>query len=122
MAAEQESDSDQMEIDKSKEEEQEEVNDSSGAATPDRTTDDETEDEDEAPVSSAMRLRGKPFETDSAAATVAQDPKNATKPTGPPPRRELPFARPSTRSKPRSKQPSPPAAAEDDETDDDDEL
>ncbi|KAF2261677.1 hypothetical protein CC78DRAFT_345680 [Lojkania enalia] len=115
--AEQESDSDQMEIDKSKEEEQEELDDNSREATPDRTTDDETEDENEAPARSAPRLRDRSSETDDATATVAQASKDVPK-RGEPPRRELPFARPNTRGKPAAKQPSPPTA-DDDETDDD---
>jgi hypothetical protein len=102
-----------MEIDEPKVEEVDEVEDDSGpgAATPDRS-DDETEDEDEdldSPVSEPLRVTP----------TVAQAPQDEVK--VPPPRRELPFGRPNTRSKPAAAKPAP-AAAEDSETGEDEEL
>jgi hypothetical protein len=102
-----------MEIDETKAEEVDAVEDDSGpgAATPDRS-DDETEDEDldlDGPVS-------EPLETTPTVAQASLD-----EVTVPPPRRELPFGRPNTRSKPPEKK-AVPAAAEDSETRDDEEL
>ena len=109
------SDADQMEVDEAKVEEQDEES-GPGAATPDRTSDDETEDEDgpggKTPAPPALRTREKssgPARSSSKAATLEEA-------GPPPPRRELPFGRPATRSKPARKQPAPPA--EDDETED----
>jgi hypothetical protein len=91
-----------MEIDEKAEEQDEESEPE--AATPDRNSDAETEDEDEAPQISKAASSAPPTKVDAKSAEAV------------PPRRELPFGRPATRSKPAAKQPSP--AEEDDETED----
>lgn len=99
-----ESDTDQMEIDEAKAEEQDES--SLGAVTPDRTSDEETQDEDNAP---STNLVSRPQSTTAPSEVSMQD-------AGPPPpRRELPFSRPATRSKPAARKVSPP---EDEDTED----
>ncbi|KAF2688737.1 hypothetical protein K458DRAFT_293459 [Lentithecium fluviatile CBS 122367] len=110
------SDADQMEIDQAKNEEPDEDS-GPGAATPDRPSDDETEDEDGpsgiTPASSAAQVRGKsskPTRSQSSEDVPVQDDEV------PPPRRELPFGRPTTRGRPTQKQPAAPM--EDDETED----
>ncbi|KAF2878362.1 hypothetical protein BDV95DRAFT_19977 [Massariosphaeria phaeospora] len=117
------SDSDQMEIDQAKAEEQDEDS-VPGAATPDRTSDDETEDDDEivrsGSVLSAPQLREKSSDVRERNSTVAQ-PEDAAangESDAPPPKRGLPFGRPSTRNRPAQKEPSPPLADDGDETED----
>jgi hypothetical protein len=106
-AAESESDSDQMEIDQAKEEEQDD--DELPAATPE-PSDDETDEEDNA----APQPRQKSSETLRSGSQAAKDEPQSD--GHPPPKRELPFGRPATRSKPPEERPSPPAN-EDDEAD-----
>jgi DNA polymerase III alpha subunit (gram-positive type) len=107
-----ESDSDQIEVDQSKEEER---NEESGpeAATPDRSTDGETEDEED-----AINERGPVLTSRSKGTSDPVPPRTASVPRAPPPKRELPFSRPSTRNKPSERKPPPPEADEDEETDD----
>ncbi|KAF2182715.1 hypothetical protein K469DRAFT_728344 [Zopfia rhizophila CBS 207.26] len=117
VAAKPESESDHMEVDGPNVEEENEEEDIPEAVTPDRTTDDETEDE-EGPTSPARQLKDGSAETTGANTTVAQPSKDAHTRPDPPPRRELPFGRPATRSKSTRKQPSPPGGDEDSETED----
>lgn len=122
------SDEDQMEIDQAKAEEQDDDSDEGGAATPDRASETETEDEGEggfsskAPAPSTRTTRGKPAQAPRSSSVTVGSRKNTPVPDkdagSPPPRRELPFGRPATRSKPPAKQPAPVAADEDDETED----
>ncbi|KAF2791458.1 hypothetical protein K505DRAFT_351282 [Melanomma pulvis-pyrius CBS 109.77] len=127
-APEPESESDAMDVDdEPKVEEAEDDDSGAGAATPDRTSDDETEDEGNAPgsgpSSSRPQRRERSSETDKSNATVAQSSKDGPgHAVQPPPRRELPFGRANTRSKPLEKKASPPVADGDSETEDDDEL
>lgn len=87
-----------MEIDQSKAEERDEES-GPEAATPDRSTDDETEDEGEGAASSVQQTKKESAETSETNASVAQIPKVSHTRAEPPPRRELPFGRPATRSK-----------------------
>ncbi|KAL5390351.1 hypothetical protein DPSP01_001921 [Paraphaeosphaeria sporulosa] len=123
------SDEDQMEVDQAKAEEQDDDSDEGGAATPDRASETETEDEGEggfsskAPAPSTRATRAKPAQAPrSSSVTVGSSQMSTPAPNEdvgpPPPRRELPFGRPATRSKPPAKQPAPAAADEDDETED----
>ncbi|KAF2033555.1 hypothetical protein EK21DRAFT_58594 [Setomelanomma holmii] len=104
--AESEPDSDQMEIDEAKVEEQD---DEEPAHTPD-PSDDETDGEETA----APQAREKSPETLRSSSVVAKEESQTD--GKPPPKRELPFGRPATRSN-QLEQPSSPAK-EDDETDD----
>ncbi len=109
------SEADQMEIDQANAEEQAEDS-GLGAATPDRTSDDETEDEHvlapAAPAPSAPRTRGESSISARSRSRDAVEEEEAS----PPPRRELPFGRPPTRSKTGETKHAPPA--DDDETED----
>jgi hypothetical protein len=92
-------------------------------STPDRMSDDGTEDEGpKSPKESASQSKGKSHDRTNTHASRATKTSNAVQAREPPPRRELPFGRPGTRSKTVEKQPSPPAEEEDDETEDDEEL
>ncbi|KAF2443409.1 hypothetical protein P171DRAFT_432673 [Karstenula rhodostoma CBS 690.94] len=122
------SDEDQMEIDQAKTGEQDDDSDEGGAATPDRASDTETEDEGEggfsskAPAPTTRATRAKPAAAPRSSSLTVRSRKSTPAPDEdagpPPPRRELPFGRPATRSKPPAKQPAPVAADEDDETED----
>lgn len=105
-----EPDSDQMEIDQAKEEEQE--GDEAPAATPD-PSDDETDAEEI--VAPSVRAKSETLRASSIAKTSKEEVHSDG---NPPPKRELPFGRPATRSKRPEKQPSPAAEDEDDVTDD----
>ncbi|KAF2826523.1 hypothetical protein CC86DRAFT_370489 [Ophiobolus disseminans] len=110
-AAEPESDSDPMETNQVKDEEQD-----SDAATPD-PSDDETDEEEAA----APSLLEKPSETvtSSPVAQAAKAKGEVNSDGNPPPKRELPFGRPATRSKQPAKEPSPrPPVGDDDDTED----
>jgi hypothetical protein len=125
-------DEDQMEIDQAKAEEQDDESDAGGAATPDRASETETEDEGDggfsskAPPPSTRATRGKPGQAPrSSSVTMASSkstPALEEDAGPPPPRRELPFGRPATRSKPPPKQPVPAAGDDDDDETDDEEL
>ena len=100
------SDSDQMEIDQAKDEEQ-----ASDEATPD-PSDDETDEED-----TILPVREKLSARTSSSSVVPAAKEEAKSDGNPPPKRELPFGRPGTRSKQTTKEPSPPAGEEDDTED-----
>jgi hypothetical protein len=119
-AIQEDSDSDQMEIEEGKVEEQKDEEDVPGPATPDRS-DAETESEAEA---SDSGLRDGSPETLKSTSTVAQPTTEATpsqSSDGPPPPRNLPFGRAGTRSKGPVKRPLPPPPADDDDDETDDE-
>jgi len=105
---------DQMEIDQVKVEEQAEE---SGieAATPERASETETEDEGDAP-SKAAALPARITRGQSAASSSKATPA-AEEDISLPPRRELPFGRPATRSA-ASRNVPPPKLASEDDTDD----
>jgi hypothetical protein len=109
-----ESDSDQMEIDQAKAEEQQD-SDGAPAATPD-PSDDETDEEDVA-IPPARAKSSETLRASSVATAAKEEPRIDGKP---PPKRELPFGRPATRSRQSEKQPEP--AADEDEDTDDEEL
>ncbi|KAF9701205.1 hypothetical protein EKO04_000134 [Ascochyta lentis] len=113
---EQDSDSDQMEIEEAKTEEQHDDEDVSRPATPDRGSDVETESEDDA-SDSGLRV------TAESTSTVAQ-PTGEAAPLrdGPPPPRALPFGRAGTRSQGLAKRAPAPLPTSDDDDDDDDET
>ncbi|KAH8716821.1 hypothetical protein GQ44DRAFT_829688 [Phaeosphaeriaceae sp. PMI808] len=112
-----ESDSDHMEIDEAKQEDQ--TDDELPAATPD-PSDDETDEEETATSPPQLTTRKKLSETLSSG-LVAQASRVESESEGhPPPKRELPFGRPATRSKQPQKQPSP-TVDEEDEAEDEDE-
>ncbi|KAH7073686.1 hypothetical protein BKA63DRAFT_472073 [Paraphoma chrysanthemicola] len=99
-----ESDSDQIEIDQAKEEEQDE---DLPEATPEQS-DEETDEEENAALP-----RAKSSETLGSSQAAKEEAENDGRP---PPKRELPFGRPATRSKQAEKR--SPSPAEEDETDD----
>jgi hypothetical protein len=103
-----------MEIDQAKVEEQQD-SDEVPAATPD-PSDDETDEEDSA-VSSARAKSSETLRASSVAKASKEEPLIDGKP---PPKRELPFGRPATRSRQPEKQPTP--AIEDDEDTEEEEL
>ncbi|KAF1961273.1 hypothetical protein CC80DRAFT_234696 [Byssothecium circinans] len=111
------SEAEPMEVDGANVEEQDESG--SGAATPDRLSDEETEDEGGDIAASAQNTPGKTSESarsQSVAQLLRDAPEEAVTI---PPRRELPFGRPATRSKTPAKQPTLPVADDnDDETED----
>jgi hypothetical protein len=109
------SDSDQMDIDEAKAEEQD--SDEATAATP-NASDDET-DEDESAAPPVQEESSETLRASSVAQVSKEDPLSEGHP---PPKRELPFGRPSTRSKQPAKQPSPPSDDDDDEDSGDEEL
>jgi hypothetical protein len=111
-----EPDSDQMEIDQAKVEEQD--SDEAPTATPD-PSDDETDEEDIA-VPSTRAKSSETLRGSSVAKASNEEPKIDGKP---PPKRELPFGRPATRSR-QPEKPSPPAPEDNDDDDatDDEEL
>jgi hypothetical protein len=111
-----EPDSDQMEIDEAKVEEQD--SDEALAATPD-PSDDETDEED-VPAPSIRAKSSETLRASSVAKTSKEDPKINGKP---PPKRELPFGRPATRSRQPEKPSLPaPETDNDDDATDDEEL
>jgi hypothetical protein len=100
-----------MEIEQTKQEEQD--SDDVPAATPE-PSDDETDEEEE----TALPSRAKSSET-LRAGSIAKGSQEEVQGEGkPPPKRELPFGRPVTRSKQPEKQPSPAAEDDDDDTED----
>lgn len=121
------SDEEQMDVDEVKAEEQDDNSDQGGAATPDRASETETEDEGEGGFSTKVSAptratRGRTAQAPRSSSLTAGSQKSTTAPDEdagpPPPRRELPFGKPATRSKPAAKQPAPVANGEDDETED----
>jgi hypothetical protein len=105
-----------MEIDQVKTEEQQD-SDEAPAATPD-PSDDETDEEDvvipPARVKSSETLR---------ASSLARATKEESRLDGnPPPKRQLPFGRPATRSRQPDKQPSFAVDEDEDSEDEDEEL
>jgi hypothetical protein len=105
-----------MEIDQAKAEEQD--SDGVQAATPD-PSDDETDEEEDSAAPSAREKSSATLRSSSA----AQASKKELQTDGnPPPKRELPFGRPATRSKQSQKQLSPPVDEDGDEGTDDEEL
>ncbi|KAJ4362595.1 hypothetical protein N0V95_001400 [Ascochyta clinopodiicola] len=121
-AREQDSDSDQMEMEEAKIEEQAGDDDVLGPATPDRGSDAETESEDDA---SDSGLKSGASVAPKSTSTVARSTKEAApSKDGPPPPRALPFGRAGTRSQGPAKmaQPPPPPADDDDDDDDDEET
>ncbi|KAJ8105309.1 hypothetical protein OPT61_g10256 [Boeremia exigua] len=119
-ALEQDSDSDQMEIEETKIEEQNDGEDAPSPATPDRVSEAETESDEEA---SDSGLRGGSSQTLKSTSTIEQPAKKAASSEGPPPPRSLPFGRAGTRSKgPAKTSPAPPPAEDDDDETDDEEL
>ncbi|KAF2016491.1 hypothetical protein BU24DRAFT_422829 [Aaosphaeria arxii CBS 175.79] len=115
--------SDRMEVDEVKKEEGEEESEQDDdsipeASTPDRVTDDETDDDDNqddggAPASSVSQSRQ---QAETSGTKSGQSPKDASVPDAPPPIRELPFHRPTTRTQ-ATKIQAPPAE-DSDETED----
>ncbi|KAF2471326.1 uncharacterized protein BDR25DRAFT_223610 [Lindgomyces ingoldianus] len=124
-----EPESEVMEVDEVKAEDDEEENeDIPGANTPDRTTDEETDDEGnsvEGSLASSVpqsELRERTAVPGRTNRTFSQASKKTSAAADPPSRRELPFGRPTARTKPASKQPSPPAVEDDDDETEDEEL
>ncbi|KAH4069412.1 hypothetical protein HBH98_015150 [Parastagonospora nodorum] len=105
-------DSDQMDVDPKEEPD----SDDAPAATPE-ASEDET-DEEEATVPS---VRAKSLETLGANSAKASQ-EEAKSSDKPPPKRELPFGRPATRSKPSEKKPEPAVGDDDEDATDDEEL
>ncbi|OCK80354.1 hypothetical protein K432DRAFT_45477 [Lepidopterella palustris CBS 459.81] len=106
---------------------QDQEEDTPGAVTPDRVTDDETEDEDDidivaAPSSAAQPPASKTAAKGKAVETTSQRVNERQTQVVPPPRRELPFGRAGTRSKPEPMEQKPLPAPDDDETANDDET
>ena len=117
---EQESDSDQMEVDEARTGEQDDAENIPGAVTPDRGSDIETESEGETPDSGPG---GGLSETLKFTPTVAQLTKESKSSSdGPPPPRSLPFGRARTRSRGLENKPLAPTADDDDDETEDEEL
>jgi hypothetical protein len=111
-----ESDSDQMEVDQAKTEEQQD-SDEAPSATPD-PSDDETDEEDVLIPPARMQSSGT-----LRASSVAKATKEESRLDGiPPPKRQLPFGRPATRSRQPEKQPSLAVEEDEDSEDEDEEL
>ncbi|KAH3915235.1 hypothetical protein HBH56_086130 [Parastagonospora nodorum] len=105
-------DSDQMDVDPKEEPD----SDDAPAATPEASEDETDEEEATAPS-----VRAKSSETLGANSAKASQ-EGAKSSDKPPPKRELPFGRPATRSKPSEKKPEPAVGDDDEDATDDEEL